>query len=212
LIGKDTRLLVLAPHVDDELNCGGTIARVTATGGQCLIVACAPCHIAVRPEDKLAGKDIVAEFRRSCGILRAEHVLWDYPLRRLDENRQAILDGFVGWAKDFQPTLVLCPSATDLHQDHGQVYAEAMRSVRNAPKLLGWESPNNQREARIDSFVELRPSDLEDKVRAWKCYETQLHRDYFNEDMLRQMAGMRGKQCRCETRLAEGFQHLSEIL
>jgi LmbE family N-acetylglucosaminyl deacetylase len=210
MLGKKTRLLVLAPHVDDELNCAGTIARVTAAGGTALIFACSPAYLSV-PAD-CAGKDIVGEFHRSCGILRAEGRVGEWTVRRLGDARQEILEAFVLLARSVEPTLVLCPSSTDGHQDHRVVYLEAMRAFRNAPRLLGWESPNNQRTARIDTFVQLEASHLEDKVLAWRQYETQHHRDYFDEGMLRQLAGVRGKQCRCASRLAEGFEHLSATL
>jgi LmbE family N-acetylglucosaminyl deacetylase len=209
VIGKDTRLLVLAPHVDDELNCGGTIARVTDAGGRALIVAGSPCHLSVRAED--ARLNIVEEFEKSCALFRADHLLLDYPLRRFGDSRQEILDDFIERKKAFDPTLVLCPSSTDVHQDHGVVYAEALRSCRFVPMLLGWESPNNQIESRIDEFVQLWPEHLEAKVAAWRLYQTQHHRDWFNEDMIRELAGVRGKQCRCDTRLAEAFQHLRAI-
>ena len=212
MIGRDTQLLVLAPHVDDELNCAGLISRVTAAGGKALIVAHSPCYLSIRAEDHAEGRDITSEFKRSCGVLRADHILWDHPVRELADHRQEILEGYFGLKRAYDFSLVVCPSSTDLHQDHAVVHAEAMRAFRNARHILGWESPNNQRQARIDTFVALQPHHLEDKVLAWKEYETQHHRTYFDECFLRSQAYLRGCQCRAVPRLAEGFEHLSQTL
>lgn len=207
MIGKQTRLLVLAPHVDDELNCGGLIARITAAGGTATVFACSPCFASVPAEFRQ--EQIVAEFKSSCGTLRADSVLRDWPVRQFPKYRQEILDALLRLGKDLEPTLVCCPSSTDCHQDHQIVHQEAMRAFRNAPLLLGWESPNNQREARVNLFVALTQDHLNDKVVAWSCYETQMHRTYHDEALVRSLAVVRGRQCRCASGLAEGYEHLS---
>lgn len=207
MIDKSTRILVLAPHVDDELNCGGLVARVTAAGGHATVLACSPCYASVPPG--FPAEQVLREFYASCGLLRAYNIVGDWPVRQFPEYRQDILDTFRRVGIDVRPTIVCCPSSTDSHQDHRVVHEEAVRAFRNCSLLIGWESPNNQRVSRVDTFAELEQGHIEDKVCAWKCYETQHHRTHHDEAFVRSLAIVRGRQCRCPSGLAEGYEHLS---
>jgi LmbE family N-acetylglucosaminyl deacetylase len=207
---KKRQILVLAPHVDDELNCGGLLAKATSQGASAFVFACCSAEEAV-PEE-LDSSWIRGEFARSCGMLRAEGEIGAWPVRRLHEHRQDVLDHFIALRSTLDPDLVVCPSSTDVHQDHHVVYREAMRAFRNAPVILGWESPNNQKDARITTHVTLTAGDLAEKIAAFTCYETQHHRTWFDREMIRSMATVRGRQCRCESGLAEGYELLGMVL
>lgn len=210
MIGKHTRMLVLAPHVDDELNCAGLISRVTASGGHCLILACSPAYASV-PAD-MAGTNILDEFRRSCSLLCADHMLLDVPVRSFPDYRTAIREKFFELKMKNDFSHVLAPAKSDIHQDHGVVHEEAFRVFRNAAWFLCWESPNNQREAVTDIFFALSDEDLAAKRAAWECYATQHHRAHYAWDYWESMARLRGHQCRCPSKLAEAYEHMVAVL
>jgi len=210
VIGKHARLLVLAPHVDDEINCAGLIARVTAAGGKALILACSPAFLSVPKE--MAGKNILDEFRQSCGILRAEHMLLDVPVRGFYDYRTALREKFFDLKRSADFSHVLAPAKSDVHQDHTVVHEEAFRVFRNAAWFLCWESPNNQREAVTDIFVTLTPAHMADKKAAWACYETQHHRAHYGWAYWESMASLRGHQCRCQSKLAEAYEHMVAVI
>jgi len=195
------KILVIAPHADDEINCAGLLSKYRHTD-EVSIVAFSSCGV---PE-------LVDEFKQSCEIIGAQQVLYDYPVRQLGQYRQKILEELIRLRTNIDPTWVICPSSTDLHQDHQVIYAEVMRAFRNSPLVLGWESPNNQRVAKINYFAKLDASDLARKISAFSCYESQRHRDYFDDDFISALAVVRGKQCRCESGFAEGYEVLSQCL
>jgi len=194
------KILVIAPHADDEINCAGLLSKHRHT--ETIVVAFSSCGVSALP----------LEFERSCDVLKASTFLLDYPVRSFDKHRQSILEDLVRLREDINPTWVICPSSTDLHQDHQVIYAEVMRAFRNSALVLGWESPNNQRLARVNSFVKLDASDLARKIAAFSCYESQRHRDYFDDDFISALAVVRGKQCRCASGFAEGYEVLSQCL
>ena len=104
---------------------------------------------------------------------------------------------------------VICPPSTDTHQDHQTVHQEAVRVFRNAPLLLGWDSPQNERTATRDVFIELDEGHLGRKLKAFACYRSQRARIHTGPDMWRSLARVRGLRCRAETGLAEAFELLN---
>jgi LmbE family N-acetylglucosaminyl deacetylase len=196
------RVLVLAPHCDDEIWCTGTLLRAHGEGAQIRIVACSSCT-ELFPDDPGV---LRREFMRSCRALDAEPAVMEWPVRRLDEHRQDILEAFVKIRDDYGPQIVLCPSSTDSHQDHDVVHAEAVRAFRDIELLLGYECPHNQRTATLDAFVAMPQMALEAKVNLWKGYKSQQYREFYDEEFIRSLAVVRGKQCKSVTGFAEAFE------
>ncbi len=182
-------ILCLAPHMDDEVHCAGYLAR----GEETLVVAFSCC-------DSL---ELIGEWHKSLSGADGFQPV-DIPVRQFSHHRQLILDTMI--AGLHPATTVLCPSSTDIHQDHQVIHQEAMRAFRNVPLLLGYECPGNQRESKVNVFVELQPEHLAKKIEAWNCYKSQHHRTIVDWEAL---AKVRGGQCRCESGLAEGYELLS---
>ena len=184
-------ILALCPHMDDEIHCAGYLLR-----GDAHVMTFSNCD---QP-------DLIVEWVASLDALGcATHSLVkNIPVRNFDAYRQDILDRMVAYAETYNPDVVLCPSSTDLHQDHRVIHQEAMRAFRNAPLLLGYECPGNQRESKVNVFVEMSKQQLQLKLCAWDCYKSQHHRQIVDWGAL---ARVRGDQCRCG--LAEGYELLS---
>lgn len=201
-------MLILAPHVDDEILCGGTAVRAVADGATVLVAVCSFCEESIK--EPFTPQDLNNENRKACAALGIERELKNWPVRRLDEHRQDIQEWFVSLRVKYRPTIVISPSSSDFHQDHCTVFANALRAFRNVPLLLGWESPNNERMRPLaNAFIEITAAQLDAKVNAWLIYKSQHHRDHFNADLIRSLATVRGKQCRCNSGLAEAFELLS---
>lgn len=208
---EDALVLVVAPHVDDEVNCAATLSRARREGAHIAIVACSDCAASVKEPHNV--HDLIREHRESCHRLGATiGTTQDWPVRRLDDHKQDILEWLVSLRRRYGPDIVIGPSSTDWHQDHKLVYKQVMRAFRNVPWVLGWESPNNQRTAVTDVFVRLDEADLEAKLDVWRIYKTQHHREHFDAALIRSLAVVRGKQCRSDTGLAEAFEHRVMVL
>lgn len=203
-----SRVLVVAPHVDDEINCAG--ALLMTKDSDKLILACSPCY-----ESMLPGYDsgvLLREFGQAVKILQAKTEICDWPVRQLSKYRQEILERLLTTKKIFDPNVVICPSSTDVHQDHITVYEECMRAFRNVHLLLGWESPNNQRTTHTNFFVSMTEKALEKKLEVYNCYESQKFREHFDSDLFKSLAVVRGRQSRSPTGLAEAYEVLNVLL
>jgi len=209
---SDLRVLVVAPHVDDEVLCGATLARIVEEGADVLVVALSPAVESI--PDGFPLTQTATEFKESCGVLEARIVsLGCWPVRRFPEHKNAIREYLHTVNSECHPDVVFCPSSSDLHQDHEVVHKACMRIFRNQGMLLGWESPNNERgtfAARI--FVTITEANLATKIAVWHCYKTQHHRTSYTPKLIRGLATVRGEQCRCETGLAEAFELMSACL
>lgn len=198
------KVLVLAPHTDDEFGCCGTLGRLLEGGSEVFYAAFSTCRESV-PEG--FPKDVLAhEVRRATEVIGipSDHVLlYDFRVRHFPAHRQEILEELVQLRKQLNPDLVLVPSASDVHQDHHIVAREALRAFKFA-SVLGYELPWNNLTFQHSCFVELEPHHLERKIQALGCYASQAFRQYSDPDFIRALAKVRGVQA--GVKYAESFE------
>jgi len=133
------RILVIAPHMDDEaIACGGTLLLHKALGSAVRVVFVSDSCSAVRDP---AIADRVRALRRA-EMLRAREVLapdsiaeFDFPDGSLVRHEAAIAARLVDELATFAPTQVLCPFPVDGHADH-QACALAFAAATAA---AGWQ-------------------------------------------------------------------------
>ena len=205
------RVLVLAPHTDDgEIGCGASIARFSEEGKEVHLAAFSTAKASIPsdlPED-ITEKE-VREASRILGI-QANHVyLFDFPVRRFPEHRQEILQEMIRLREEISPDLVFLPSPTDIHQDHQVVANEGLRAFKSHT-ILGYEQPWNNITFDTKCFVPVRREDVQKKVDALACYESQSHRGYLNPDYIFGLARTRGTQLGVE--FAEAFDVVRWII
>jgi LmbE family N-acetylglucosaminyl deacetylase len=196
-------ILILAPHTDDgELGCGGSIAKFVREGKKVTYVAFSTCAQSLPKEHP--SNALEEECRKATSALGVhETIFFDFEVRKLLDNRQAILEELLKINHHFQPHLVLLPARHDVHQDHQSVYAEGMRAFKNA-SILGYELPWNNTRFQPNYFEQISEEDLSKKIKALKEYKTQVGRSYMNPEFIRSLAVVRGIQC--NTILAEAFE------
>ncbi|HEY7879138.1 MAG TPA: hypothetical protein VIC55_12975, partial [Gemmatimonadaceae bacterium] len=81
----------------------------------------------------------------------------------------------------------------DIHQSHEVVYAEARRAFKFTT-LLGYELPWNSMDFPMDVFITLSREEVETKVAAINAFATQKRRLFFSNDIVGDLARVRGKQ------------------
>lgn len=150
------RVLVLAPHPDDEvIGCGGTLYKHARAGHEVTVVYLADGSKGdpLLQEGKLPAQEALVrsqqlvlrrkeEARKACGILGVkDFVFLDYPdfeVKLTRESRQkmaAILDRV-------KPDVVYLPFVTDTHPDHRQtnrIFTAAMKRSRLGCACCGYE-------------------------------------------------------------------------
>ncbi len=201
------RVLVLAPHTDDaELGCGGTLSRLVERGNEIFVAVFSiasgslPAEL---PRDTLKHEFFHA--MQVLGISSGNILVREYPVRRLVEYRQSILEELVALRKEISPDVVFLPCKQDIHQDHHVIYAEGVRALKNA-SVLGYELPWNNFDFAPHLIVGLEERHIGHKWKMLQAYKSQitLGRGYFSKDLIYGLARVRGVQAGKE--FAEGFQ------
>jgi len=153
------RVVVLAPHADDEvLGCGGLIAALSAAGSQ--------VHVLFLSVDGMAHYGLaepvtyqarVAEIDAVAAMLGFEYTI-AYGDKQLNERldtlpRRELVDLFQQYTDRIRPDLLLLPSGHDYDQDHLATFEAGFAAARPigpqfgkwlAPHVLGYESPKIQ--------------------------------------------------------------------
>lgn len=190
---KPQRVLVVAPHADDEtLGAGGTIARFAAEGHH-VTVAVMTGHGDDAPHplwprsvwDKVRG-----EAREAMSVLGVKELLFrEVPAAQVAEhppwklNREA-----VSIVEEVKPDVMLVPFLWDIHKDHREIFHAfsvawrvASQTGRNIREVWAYEtlSETHWNAATLEpGFVPNVHVDisahLERKVQALHCYKSQM--------------------------------------
>ncbi len=176
-------VLILAPHPDDaELGCGGTIARLVEDGADVRSVVFT--EVNGRRDELIKASKI---------LQMGEGTLLGLPIRHLQKYRQYILDRLISLRDSLEPDLVIQPSLNDIHQDHQVVAQEGLRAFKNM-NLWGYEVPWNNLTLDAQLFVSLQDRHIKKKIDAIKCYKSQSHKAYMNEEYIKGLMTVRGTQ------------------
>lgn len=113
------RILVLAPHPDDEtLGCGGTIAKLARSGRNvCVLVISMGGAVNVKIKGLV---DIRKnEAYKACEILGVKELFFrDFPDGGLDKHYDEVKESIRSVIKSYNPDIIFSPSVMDLHPDH----------------------------------------------------------------------------------------------
>ena len=120
-------VLAVAAHPDDaELGCGGTLARLAATGKIVGMLDLTAGELATRgdvgtrrAEAKAAASALAAAWRRCLGL----------PDGGLSDEAEDQLAALVGALRSAAPRAILLPHPDDPHPDHGAAYRLIRRAV-----------------------------------------------------------------------------------
>lgn len=164
--------LVISCHTDDiELAAGGTISKLSNVYGYCPTLY----------HDYGQGFKTWEECICSWGVLNIKKVGGDSHNAR-EINRQVLLDQLIRIKNTLKPTLVITHGSMDTHQSHQVVYQESVRAFKNT-SILGFNHPWNCVNGTKDNYFSiLTERNVEKKLQALSCYESQKNRMYFNPD------------------------------
>lgn len=225
------RLLVLAPHPDDEvIGCGGLIAKAKDRGGEVHVQ-----FMTVGDTRDASAQGFSSAEERDAEVARVAALLgfdgWETVLRgsefhlRLDDAPQAWLidaieHGGVTSIQAVERTLVALPDPTSSNQDHRAVAEAALSALRPGDQrlrpqpqgVLVYEQVADQWNTGVHATpnlgVELEPDHLAAKLEAMRTYKSQTrdHPSTRSVEALEAMAAFRGAQFGCAH--AEAFQIL----
>jgi len=125
------------------------------------------------------------------GMDEAHLKVYDFEVRTFPQMRQEILEEMIVLQQELKPDCVIMPALIDLHQDHKTIAEEGLRAFKRTT-VLAYEIPWNNLNFSHQAYVRLEQRHVDKKVRALACYESQGHRNYLNEDYIRNVALTRG--------------------
>ncbi len=208
------RILVLAPHADDEtLGCGGTMARLADEGHDVFIGLVTGHGADPHPLFERRTFDTVrAELERAAAVLGVKEVIKeDLPTVLLPDLPRHEVNAAVGRIiETAKPELLFAPFPLDLHGDHREIHHAAsiawrpyLQSGRAIREVLCYEVPS---ETHLNiPYVEQGflpnvwydvSAHLERKIEAMRCFASQAQAAPLprSETALRALAGWRGSQ------------------
>ena len=181
------RIVVVAPHPDDEvLGCGGVMARHAADGDEVFVI------VATRGAPELYSDESVertrAEARQAHVLLGVRETRFlDFSAPKLDVTPgHLIADALAKQFQELRPERVYLPHHGDMHGDHGRNYHATLVAARplascSVKQLLCYETLSETEWAPpIDSavfyptvFVDIA-AHLPKKLQAMQCFASQL--------------------------------------
>lgn len=222
-MSNPTKLLVVAPHPDDEtLGVGGTIFRHKLQGDQIawLIVTSASEEIGWNHEQLKKRADEIEEVSKLYGFDKVFKL--SFPSAKLELVPMGdIVSAISNVIKDYQPEVVFLPHYSDIHTDHGVVFRAVASCTKwfrypSVKRVLCYETlsetdfnlePNKNFFPNV--YVDITPF-LEDKLIAMSIYASEIQSFPFprSKDAIRALAKVRGASSGFEA--AEAFQLLRE--
>jgi LmbE family N-acetylglucosaminyl deacetylase len=186
-----SRLLVLAPHPDDEaLGCGGLIQQAIATGAQVRVLFATDGDNNPWPQRVLERRIRITPHRRKAwgerrrgeaiasirtlGLSDDDAVFAGLPDQGLTHDLTSGEGRFVAVlrrvAGAFEPTLVVGPSIGDTHPDHSAIAVMTRLQLHDTPQL---EYAIHGRHGQGET-IHLTPHQIATKKAAIQCHRTQV--------------------------------------
>lgn len=209
---KNHRLLVIAPHADDEvLGCGGLISRVKKDGGKVFVLIFNVGSVASENVKKLT-QTKKKETAAAMKFLKVDNydIIYDTPednryldakpLHKLIEKIE--LNSKVSLMKT-KPTIVAIPTLYSHHQDHVSVHNACVAALRplskpNANMVISYEAPEHSRWSSNGVFEPNFYVDIESflskKITAFYKYKSQIRDGGRDKNTILTQAMYRGKE------------------
>jgi len=216
-----TKILIIAPHPDDEvLGCGGTILKHVKMGDEVYLCIVTKAYAPDWSEEFLRERPKeIEESNRILGIKKTYFL--DFPDAKLDtipqkELNKAILDVI----NETKPEVVYFPFGSDLSKDHRLVFLSTLVATRpnndNFPKtMLCYETLSETDWGKgvkefIPDVYENITSEIQAKVEAMRSYKSSQKQYPFSpEEAIEILAKKRGLEAGLI--FAEAFMLLREI-
>tara|TARA_B110000967_G_C18861651_1_gene550308 strand:- start:564 stop:1238 length:675 start_codon:yes stop_codon:yes gene_type:complete len=183
------KVLILSPHADDEiLGCGGFISKYSKQNYLINVLILtnankgAPEIFSLNEIKKLREESKKANKFIGTNKLFFENLpainLNNYPIYKIAK----IIDKYI---ININPEIILIPSANDIHEDHKIIFKAAKIAMRpntkrNLKKILSYEVLSETewnedgKSFNPNYFIELKKSDIDNKVNAFLKYKSQV--------------------------------------
>lgn len=217
---RNEKLLVVAPHADDEvLGCFGLIKKIKESGGKVfvLIVSIGGYNkIGYGKVKKEIWKKEFLQVKKTIGIDDYDIAYFDDKIMlRLDNTPVIDLINIIESQTKvslfkIKPSIIAIPTIFSTHQDHIAVYRACMTALRvrpqtdnySSPMVVSYESPEYSSWSWYSEFgrfqpnfyLQLKKDEVDDKIEALKHYKSQLRKGHRDETSIIRLGRQRGSE------------------
>lgn len=231
---KKEKLLIIAPHADDEvLGCFGLINKIKKNGGsvfvQVLTLGGYGRVDSIRVKKETWKKEFVKSVK-SLEIDGYDIMFYKEKIKHLDEIPLFVLIEYLESKsrislRKLKPTIVAIPTIFSTHQDHTAAYKACISALRMQPKnilkpaeaVISYESPEYNLWSPYIEFGNFSPNlylglsdyDLKRKTSVLNLYKSQLKKRGRDKSTVVRLANLRGAEIGAD--YAEGY-HLHRLI
>ncbi len=202
-LGKGAlKVLCLGAHPDDiEIGCGGTLLEMLGQGREIHLRWVVFAAGGARRAEARAGAET---FGKKASSLQT--VFHEFEDGFLPYEGEAVKRRFEELKNGANPDLILTHWSGDLHQDHRLVNELCLNTFRDH-LILEFEIPKYDGDlGRPNFYLPLSRASMQAKVDGLKsCFPSQSKKDWFDEELFRGLARIRGMECRAKDGYAEAF-------
>ena len=172
-VPEANEVLVLAPHMDDEvIGCGGTLLRMIEAGAGVHVLYASDSSGDLRGARgatlSAVRREEAQKVREHMGFLSTEEL--GFPDGHLHQHEAALANSILGEIKRLQPDLLFCPFPADGHSDHMATAAAVSMAAREwGGTILAYEVWT----ALIPNVVVDISAFADRKARAIRLYKSQ---------------------------------------
>lgn len=205
------KILILAPHADDEvLGCGGLISKYKKDKYLIYVLILTNANKGA-PELFSATyiKNLRHEARKANKVIGTTELIFEnLPALNLNNIPLYKISNLIHkYISKINPEIILLPSNNDIHEDHKIVFKAAKVALRpnqktNINKILTYEVLSetewneNEKSFNPNYFIKLKKHDIDKKIKAFQEYKSQIKKIPHprSKDAILSLAKLRGSQ------------------
>ena len=222
------RLLIIAPHADDEiLGCFGLINTIKKNGGEVFLQVLSMGGYKKIEGNRITKEDWKNELMKVVEQLKIDDydiAFYDDEMQHIDTKpQQDLIEHIESKSKisisKIKPTIVAIPTIFSTHQDHTYAYKVSISALRPHPQktthmprlVISYESPEYYFWSAYSEFGKFLPNfylnlsknNLDEKINVLNTYSTQMREGQRGGENLISLARIRGNEIGLE--YAEAF-------
>ena len=202
LPGKTLSVLAIGAHSDDiEIGAGGLLLGLMARGLKLDVFWCVLSGPGKREQE---ARSSAADFLAQADSAKVE--VRTFRDTFFPQQTEGLKDYLEGVKTRFKPDLILTHRREDAHQDHREVCRLTSTTFRDH-LILEYEIPKWDGDlGQPNTYVPITARDLERKIQLLNAhFGSQRSKDWFDAEVFRGLARLRGMECRAPEGYAEAF-------